>query len=317
MARLFHPYPLTSIDITIIVNQTDAWTCDDYDSGLLNGSEEMVIEFARALAKDGSRVTVYSSCDGKRYTDFKDGAVVDYYDRKYLNSHEMHGTLIAFKDQESLLLDGFDKRFLWTADAHTLTKQQRLICNGMFALGPWHEQELKSMNIGFRDIHYIEPGVDKQDTKPVDRIPKQCLYASSPDRGLDFLESIWPDVLKAHPDATLIRTYSKFKRRTNPEMMELYKQSDVLAYPCLGAERYCITAIKAQMYGTIPCVIPHMALQDTVQFGKKVLKSKYLHTIIELLDNAETREAIRKDMMASVKYNTWEDVVDKWRQIIG
>lgn len=249
-----------------------------------------------------------------RYTSVYDGHVVNYYDRKYLAVNNLQGVLIAFKDADALTLEGFDKRYLWTADPENLDKTQRDMCDELVAIGPWHQQELKSLNIGFRRISYIEPGIPVETSK-VKRIPKQCLYASSPDRGLDYLEMIWPEVLKVHPDATLIRTYSKFKRRTNQEMIDLYHQSDILAYPCLGAERYCITAMKAQMYGTIPCVIPNMALQDTVQFGKKVLKKDYLHTIIELLDDKQ-REKTRKDMIANVKYNTWNDVVTQWRKII-
>jgi len=70
------------------------------------------------------------------------------------------------------------------------------------------------------------------------------------------------------------------------------------------------------MYGTTPCVIPNMALQDTVQFGKKCLKKDYLKTIIEVLDNKD-REDERRKMMSEVKFNRWEDVITIWRQIIG
>ena len=303
------------MDITIVVNDTNPWTATDYDNGLCNGSESMVVEFSRELAKHGN-VNIYCSCDGKRYTDITEsGDIVNYYDRKFLKTNKMHGTLIAFKDAEALYLEDFDQRFLWTADPEKLNAVQRQLCDGMFALGPWHEQELKSLNIGYRPISYIEPGIPYE-TSDVKRVPKQCLYASSPDRGLGFLESIWPEVLKAHPDATLVRTYSKYKRRSNQEMVDLYHQSDILAYPCLGAERYCITAIKAHMYGTTPCVIPNMALQDTVQFGKKCLKKDYLKTIIEVLDNKD-REDERRKMMSEVKFNRWEDVITIWRQIIG
>lgn len=273
----------------------------------------MVVEFARELSKTNT-VNVYASCNGMRYTSVYDGFVVNYYDRKYLQINNLQGVLIAFKDATALTLHGFDQRFLWTADPEKLDSVQRQLCQGLFAIGPWHQQELKSLNIGYNKISYIEPGIPLETSK-VKRIPKQCLYASSPDRGLSFLELIWPEILEAHPDATLVTTYSDSHRKTNQEMVDLYHQSDILAFPCLGAERYCITAMKAQMYGTIPCVIPNMALQDTVQFGEKALKKDYLHTIIEML-NDKQREKTRKDMVANVKYNTWPDVVAHWRKII-
>jgi len=274
----------------------------------------MIIETARELAKNHN-VTVYCSNGGKRYTDFDGSGIVTYYDRLYREINHHKGILIAFKDAEALEMEGFDKRYLWTADAEKLTKNQRDLCDMLVAISPWHKQELKQLNPGFNKIAMIEPGIPL-DTSEAKRIPKQCLYASSPDRGLDFLRSIWPEILEAHPDATLVVTYSKDNRKSNQEMIDLYHQSDILAYPCLGGERYCIAAIKAQMYGTIPCVIPTMALQDTVQYGHKALKKDYVSGMIHMLDDTEAREALRKDMMASVRYNNLTDVVDKWRLII-
>lgn len=273
----------------------------------------MVVEFARELAK-GANVTVYCSNGGKRYTDVFEDVVVSYYDRIYREVDKHQGVLIAFKDVDAIILDGFDKRFIWTADPDVVRPTIRSRCDGLVALGPWHKQELKKLNIGFNRIYAIEPGIHIE-TSTAKRIPKQCLYASSPDRGLDFLESIWPEVLKAHPDATLISTYSKHKRVSTQEMVDLYHSSDILAYPCIGGERFCITAIKAQMYGTIPCVIPTMALQDTVQFGEKSLKKDYLNSMIHML--GDDNETTRKDMMNGVRYNTWSDAVEQWRNLIG
>jgi len=285
----------------------------DYDKGLKNGSEEMICLFARELSYRGYFVTVYSSCHNKS---FKDG-LVQYVDRSKVRDAEHSGILIAFKEQDALYLTDFKRRYLWTTDPVILEPAQRRLCDGMFALGPWHKRELEGLNPGYDRIGYIEPGVNVPRGTPAKRIPKQCLYASSPDRGLEFLKYIWPDVRKAHPDATLITTYSEITRRTNEQMIRLYQQSDVLAYPCMGAERYCITAIKAQMYGTIPCVIPHMALQDTVQFGVKSLQKNYLNSIIQLLNDSERRASIRKVMVKYVKYNTWGGVVSDWESVIG
>jgi hypothetical protein len=257
--------------ITLIVNETSPFDPLDYDDGLLNGSEEMMVLFARELSRTYEEVTVYCSLRSGRCTDvnFDGGNIINYYDRSYLTSHKHRGTLIAFKDQTALMIHGFDRKFLWTADANILNASERRNCNGLVAISKWHERELKSLNVGFRHTSCIHPGVNVNPCPKYERKYRQCIYASSPDRGLDFLQEIWPLVLNSIPDATLVITYSDDKRLSNEEMDHLYQTSDVLAYPCTGQERYCLTAIKAQLYGTIPCVIPHMALQDTVQFGDK------------------------------------------------
>jgi hypothetical protein len=290
----------------------------------------MVVLFARELASRGRSVSVYCSLTTFACTDIINGHTVDYYRRSSIPHHNHQGTLIAFKDPDALFLTNFKQKYLWTADRTHLSASQRRECKMMVAISKWHKSELSSVNIGYPRISCIEPGiVISEKSEKIKRIPKQCLYASSPDRGLDYLRRIWPLVLIPHPDATLIVTYSKFKQKSmdssgqfvdrrysNEEMIELYQQSDILAYPCSGQERYCITAAKAQLYGTIPCVIPHMALQDTVQFGIKSLKSDYLNAIIKLLDD-DSRDHLREVMINNYKYNTWSDVVDQWEQIIG
>ena len=306
--------------ITIVVNQTTPWEASDYDKGLLNGSEEMVVEFSRELANRGHDVTVFSSLDIGYYIDgyFSKKNIVTYQNLKSLVNHPHEGILIAFKNPLALYLSGFSQKYLWTADSNKLNSRLMQMCDGLYGISLWHENELKELNYGYHLISHIEPGVNlSEESNKIKRIPKQCLYASSPDRGLDFLLEIWPEIKKVHPDATLITTYSKTNRRTNKEMNKLYQQSDILAYPCSGQERYCITAIKAQMYGTIPCVIPHMALQDTVQFGEKCLKEEYLATIISLLGDEDRKRNIREDMVRSVQFNTWSDVVTRWEEIIG
>lgn len=249
---------------------------------------------------------------------FDSGNTINYYDRSYIPSHVHRGCLISFKDSRALLIHGFDQKFLWTADRVSLTATERRFCNGLVAISSWHKHELKSVNIGYPLVSCIEPGViENGKNGKVERVPKQCLYASSPDRGLEFLESIWPHIKIAHPDATLVVTYKEGERRSNEEMTSLYQQSDILAYPCTGQERYCLTAIKAQIHGCIPCVIPYMALRNTVQFGIKSLKNDYLSNIITLLSDKSSRAKIREDMTKNVKYNTWDDAVNQWGKLVG
>ena len=315
--------------ITIIVNPTSPWSPEDYDNGLLAGSEEMVVLFARELSKKGHDVVVYCSCHSQSHTDvlFDHGKAINYFDLSLVANKAHQGILIAFKEPKALNIDGFEKRYLWTADCTTLSVQQRRVCDGLFAISEWHKRELKGCNPGYIDIESIRPGIPVNKTQEFYTIPKQCLYASSHDRGLKYLLAIWPEILAHHPTARLKVTYGKtdlepvegvdfLGKLSNEDMDTLYKTSDVLAYPCSGQERYCIVAAKAQIYGAIPCVVPHMALQNVVQFGKKFLKKDYLQGMIELLANTSERAAIRSDMTTNVDFNTWADVVNIWEKIL-
>lgn len=308
----------------IVVNPTSEWHPNDYDLGLLNGSEEMVVLLARYLARRHHEVVVY--CNLRSSTHFEKLDAV-WVDRSLLNRQTHSGVLIAFKDADSLMLRGFSKRFLWTADANKLTTQQWAATDRVFGLSEWHEKELKSINPLFQfKIGHIKPGIERVKVARNMRNIGQCLYASSPDRGLDFLLSGWKRVLDAIPDAILKVTYQQ--KQSNPfhsveytgrlskeQMDDMYLSSDVLLYPCSGGERFCISALKAQYFGVIPVVIPTMALSETVQFGIKTTRDKFFDEAISLIKDERRKVAIRKVMVNNLRYDIWETVAKTWEKL--
>src|SRR3990172_5678236 len=133
------------------------------------------------------------------------------------------------------------------------------------------------------------------------RNPKLCIYGSSYDRGLEHLLKLWPNVVKEVPDAKLEIFYGWFlfdrvfgdnperqawKEKINKLMeqqgithlgrishgacVEEHKKAGIWTYPTHFGEINCITAMRAQVYGSIPVVIDYAALHETVQYGIKV-----------------------------------------------
>ena len=76
-----------------------------------------------------------------------------------------------------------------------------------------------------------------------------------------------------------------------------YLDAAIWPYPCTGGERLCLTAIKAQRLGVVPVVIPTMALQETVRYGKKIAKETYGRSLIAALKNVEWQEKERGNML--------------------
>ena len=185
----------------------------------------------------------------------------------------------------------------------------------------------------------------------IKRNPKRVIYTSSPDRGLQQLLEIWPEVMKAVPDAELevfygFQLFDKFHagnpasmawkqkivsqlsqpgikkhgRLTQPELEAEMKTCGIWAYPTTFQEINCISAIKAQAYGCVPVIMNEAALQTTVQFGIKIggdiyddeVKEVYTQQLIALLKNSEKQEQIRKPMMEWAKDISWERVAKQW-----
>lgn len=129
------------------------------------------------------------------------------------------------------------------------------------------------------------------------KVKKQCLYSSSPDRGLNFLKSIWNDVSR-ETGAVLISTYDY--GISEKEMVELYKSSEFWLHPGQGIELFCLSAVKAQAAKCIPVVVPNMALETTVKYGVKTTLEKYKDELIKTINNPPKVE--------DVNFGSWETV---------
>lgn len=187
--------------------------------------------------------------------------------------------------------------------------------------------------------------------------PKWAIWTSSYDRGLSNLLEIWPDVIKEVPDAKLHIFYgwklfhhfhkenpermawmdkinkmmtqkgvTHHGRVPQPEIQKWYKKCGIWAYPTHFYEINCISAIKAQLWGSVPVHTGFAALDTTVKYGKKVegeiyenvalspeLKKKYTKALIEAFKDEEWQASERKLMgpWARKKFS-WKSVAKQW-----
>jgi len=174
----------------------------------------------------------------------------------------------------------------------------------IFALSHWHRENLKEIpdDKFFLTRNGIVSG-DFAMAGVLQRDPHKCVYASSPDRGLDVLLEIWPKIREKDKDAHLhifygfTETYDKL--HANRDRMIEYKQqimklvneldgvhyhgkvnhaelhmhlmsAGLWLYPTHFTEISCITAMKAQAAGALPVTMTVAALDETVQHGYKI-----------------------------------------------
>lgn len=138
-------------------------------------------------------------------------------------------------------------------------------------------------------------------SKEVKRDPYRIIWASSYDRGLEWLLQMWPEIKKQVPQTTLHLFYGwqlfdtihannperqAWKKKMNAmfdqegithhgrvgheELEREFKKSGIWSYPTDFTEIFCITAAKAQCFGAIPVVSDYAALKETVKYGVKV-----------------------------------------------
>lgn len=284
------------------------WTPDDT---FLSGTEESIREWATEIKKRGFDTAVYYNGEP---TDYKGVSYRDYADYvpgdidiniKYLDfiseaPHSWYLTNefdIAYKDTSSY--DGVILPSKWAVD-----------------------------NLGYEGVFKIVPhGYDSKQIYPGKKIKKQCLYSSSPDRGLYDLLEMWPYVLAKHPDATLIVTYANddlpdienvmyLGQVDDATMSELYRTSDIWAYPCNGGELFCMTGIKAQVAAVVPVYYPNTALIETVREGARCNPNNFVSQLVDMLGNESRKKWIREHL-AVEHFADWQDSTEILLNAVG
>lgn len=265
---------------------------------------------------------------------------------------EERDIVIVVKDPQ--VLDGTinaRKVLLWTADAHgpnELTQGRLSKLDKIIAISEFHRQEILDLNGHLSDERVIQIPFSAQGSMFNDmgvlRAEHGMLYSSSFDRGLETLLDAWPDIRSAVPDATLeigygwelsdkvaggSPGYESFKARLTEKMDQdgitllprgpiadsrPFLRASILAYPCNGGERFCITGLKAQILGAIPVVIPTMALDETIRHGVKATPETYVDELISLLRDLPRQEKIRSEMLQDNHLRRmWPELVgDEW-----
>ena len=270
----------------------------------VGGTEECVIQWANELNIRGYNVSVYHNGTHGEYKGVWYRPHNDYFNRQ-------PGLSIAVNFPD---LELQEKTIYWTTFPH----QGGRPLSQFAAVVGISQYQLDNDDLQHKNLSIIPPGYFPEQFTPEKKLPKSVLYASSPDRGLDNLLAVWPEVIKEVPDAMLTITYGGQTTLPNTiclgqvneaEMVQLFRESDIWCHPAKNGELYCISGIKAQASGCWPVYFPIMALKDTVTFGTK-----------------STQEALAQDLITALNghpepevnpFPTWQSTTDQWEELLA
>lgn len=284
--------------ISIICNEVSGgWSPK---SKRLGGSEESIVEWAKQFSKK-HEVKVYHNGEHGTY----DGV-------RYLSRGEYEGGKGLTLNVKSYEIAPQEPTWYFTnetdADQRDLSAYE-----GVIWPSEWAKENIPVNN---KNVLVVPHGYDPSTIFPEDKMEKMCLYASSPDRGLEQVLESWPDVYKAHPDACLVVTYGVEESNVpgvipmgevDSEMMsEIYRKSDLWVHPANGGELFGITAVKAQVAGCIPVYYPTMALSETVKRGVVCTPRNFTRSWIEILNDKKFKQRIRQELLEQ-DYPDWKE----------
>lgn len=176
------------------------------------------------------------------------------------------------------------------------------------------------------NIKIVPHGYDPRMIYPDQKISKQCLYSSSPDRGLDELLHYWPEVVRRDPEAFLVVTYGGIETSApnvmflgavdEQTMSTIYNTSDIWIHPCSGGELFCMAAVKAQVAQAVPVYYPVMALTETVRWGVRTTSGNFVDDLVSILNDPVRQQQIRYKLQ-SEHFSDWDDSTDILLKAIG
>lgn len=339
LMELFHSTgALPQKRIGIIVPGTPKpFDAESPQRGFLGGSEEAVVFLSQALAKCGYKVEVFAPTYVREdYSRLRYNYGVLYRDiSEYSPYDNTFDSLLFWRCPQMAREPWFKdvgvngtRTVLWLHDAfYGATSADYAAFDSVLSLSKHHARCLKERDgAGMSTI--VANGIDSRSLPAWsgDR-ENRVIYASSPDRGLEPLLDIWPDVVKAVPDAKLdiyydwtafrahfpkdaARLDEKIEKAPNvlfhggvsqPALHEAMTQAKAWVYLNSGdVETFCITRLKMIALGVYPITTKAGALTEIVPEAGFYVESpdEALNVLIDVLKKPT-------DVAARQKYAEW------------
>lgn len=280
----------------------EPWSPQTWAQTGLGGSETMVWELGRRLARLGHEVAVYGHCVPAMEGRYEG---VLFLDASRFRNVECDVLITSRRP------DAVDDVYgckagavlLWVHDVHCgelLDMKRSYRIDRILCLSEWH----KSFFLGCypllppEKVLVTRNGIDLTRFEGTEeRNPHRAIYSSSPDRGLLTALECWPRIreqvpdaelhvfygfgtwetcARAHGDETQLKSIAHLKRllKTTPgvvfrdrvsqtELAREFMRAGVWAYPTWFSETSCITAMEAQAAGLYIVTSPIAALKET------------------------------------------------------
>lgn len=253
----------------------------------VGGVETTYIELPKALAAAGQRVMVACACDAAHVVD---GVWFVPYTQPDTWQWFRPQVVVASRDFSAFR--GDVTNLVWLQDAWFAEPPAGIWdqAAGVVVSSPWHRSYLaqRAGAAAIAKSAVIPLGIRKAmfaGLETVAKLPRQVIYSSNPDRGLETLRRAWPEICERVPEANLVVTYGweglrtwsndpawqaqQEQRRTELlawaeqagnvrftgrlRKADLYRelaQSAVCGYSNNFWETFCITALETQAAGT-------------------------------------------------------------------
>ena len=257
------------------------------------GAENALLTICEGFHNRGYDVTLYNNPDEANASPFKQKTLQEF------DPSEDRDYLIVFRSPNYRIAGAKGKIIWMSCDQHTVGdfKEFSQKVEKIVVISPFHAQYFKDM-YGIENTVVIDLPVRVQDYQhDVKKVSQRCIYTSIPDRGVMQLHKAWPLINREVPESSLVITsdwrlwdnridkscvqpfqlaYARHPKVSyigavkRAELIEYQLSAELLLYPCIYDELFCITVAEAQVSGAIPITSQMGAIQTTNEFGVQV-----------------------------------------------
>jgi len=333
----------------------------------LGGSETSIVHMARALAHFGHDVTVYCVSVVNDDNNHRDTEVIYRSHHEFFNDYQSNpwDVLISFRSFDPFLLGRIAPRMIfWCGDSidqpaltHFEHDSLQQNIDLIFCVSNWHRQTfIEAFKLPPEKVIATRNGFSP------DLIPNshhrewtQCVYTSTPFRGLEILLRMFPGMRSRTPALTLdvfssmqVYGWSREADReafggiyqaaeqpgvtwhgsvAQPKLMQHLSNAGLFLYPNTFAETSCMAAIEAQACGAVVITTARAALNETVENGKTGIclngepssssyQREFVATVTGLMENpGQLEELSRSARERAFRMYTWPAIASEWISI--
>lgn len=324
---------------------------EDIETGV-GGAELSMLTFMPILAKAGHQVRVYNN---PRIRGVHDG--VEFLNINEYAPREKRDAVILYRSPNPMLAASKGRKVFWSCDQQTAgdyrTDVFPYVDHTVVISKRHHDYFSERYGLPSAKMTAIDLGVRLWDYNPGEtpaKVPGRMIFTSVPDRGLEILRVCWDEIKSNAPHASLVITADyrlwgvpdpgnhqhKVSWQGLPDVSFLgmiprsqlvveQMQAQVLSYPCIYDEFFCITAAEAQVAGAVPITSSMGALETTNRYGIQIpgnprnveWQQQFIRSVANMLNvqskAAEWSEVCRRGGIQDFDWNTiavaWEGVL--------
>ena len=324
-----------------------------YGKGV-GGAELALMTTMQALAARGHDISIFN--DPRQGEGVYEG--VQYRNLRTYDSSKAVDVLINFRSPNHLVgpRTGAKRLIWWSLDQAVgggSPVEMAAKADAIVLISPFHKNYmLTTYGTPAEKITVIDCGVRTFEYNgDVERIPGRLIFCSVPDRGLAGVLNAWGVIKAAAPKASLVITADYRLWGCGPgnqnhrlawagqpdveflgavpraELCRLQQQAEIMAYPCIYEELFCIAVAECEVAGAVPVTPAIGAIETTNEFGiviqgdaySKEFLATWSKRIIALLGPEhgflETKRAAMMKL-ARDRFNM-DRIADQWEAVLA